>query len=143
MTATAGQVAQTDPPGTPGTTGPTALTPEALLVPDTAVERRLPVQDQVALGDLQLRKEVTKWVLALFAVTNLVVIGFIVYAFVQETSLIRAKASGYAAYSVVTNGVVMALIAATAAQLGAVLFAVATYLFPNRGGQSGGPPSGD
>lgn len=123
------------------TTGPAAqapLTPEGIL---QGRNQPFTVQDQVALGDLDLRREVTKWVLALFAATNSVVILFIVYAFVQETSLIRAKASGYAAYSVVTNGVIMALIAATAAQLGAVLFAVATYLFPNRSGQGGGQPS--
>ena len=88
------------------------------------------IADQVALGDLDIRKDFAKEIIRLFSVTNGFVLALIVALMVADWVM---TGNGMAVGDrVITSAVVMSILGATTVQLGAVVLVMANYLFPKK-----------
>ena len=87
------------------------------------------VDDQVKLGDLELRKEVARKVVALFILANLFVLAFLGIIFAYDVILIR---HGFIMPGdrLITSELLMTLVGATAVQVGTIMVSISIYLFP-------------
>lgn len=105
---------------------------QAVSLVDQEREAGLTINERIALDEAGVRKVVTICTLILFGVTNTFVMLLVFLIFNSEVGLIRQTGSNYHSFQIVTKEVVMTLIWATAAQVGAVMLAISAYLFPRR-----------
>jgi hypothetical protein len=94
-----------------------ATTNEALEQEVASFSRR-PVDDEVALGDLEIRKKVTTHILWLFAAANVVVLAGLAIIYYGDLSLLQVGKIT-PAERIINSNVVMTLLGATTVQLGA------------------------
>jgi hypothetical protein len=96
----------------------------------------LTVHDQIALGDAELRKWMTRRVVWTFVGTNVAtLLAFAGLVLLDQHDLASGLAPGD---RIITSQVFMALLGATTVQVGAIAITIAGYLFPRRAG--GGTP---
>jgi|GEM_PF-4874653 len=91
------------------------------------------VDEKIALADAETRRTLVRWMLFFFGGTNAFVMLLLGIVFYHEYWLIIDPARNYAAFQIVTKDVIMTLIAATAAQVGAIMLAISAYFFPRKG----------
>lgn len=95
------------------------------------VERDISVQDRVALGELSLRQEAARKILIIFLAANVLVLTGLAVCFAFDVALLRQTLIK-PDERLVTTEVVMTVIGATTVQLGAIMYTIARYLFPDR-----------
>ncbi|HEY1751836.1 MAG TPA: hypothetical protein VGG29_11260 [Caulobacteraceae bacterium] len=86
--------------------------------------------DQVALGDLSIRRDFARNVMILFGVANVFVLFALTGAFVMDCIQLWAGKIG-PTQRVVSGQVVMALLGATTVQLGTVVYTITRAIFPS------------
>ena len=106
----------------------TALSEESLSLGGEVAKFRN-VDDEVALGDLEIRKVFARNVMLLFAATNVFVMIGLGWVATDESSKIAGHTL-LAADRIVNANVVMALLGATTVQLGTVIYTIARAIFP-------------
>ncbi len=88
----------------------------------------VPVKDQIALSDAIIRRNVATWILALFGVVNIFMLGFIVWlAWMDHAEMVTGLIKP--ADRLVDNKVVIALPGATTVQLGAIAVIITRFVF--------------
>ena len=88
------------------------------------------VDDQVALGDLGIRKDFAKNTMILFAISNVAVLiglGIVIWLEAEQLAggIIKPE------QRIIDHRVIMALLGATTVQLGTVIFTIARAIFPS------------
>ena len=114
-------------------TGRAAGTATVTAVSLDGVSRRLGVSvaERIALRTQFLREWVAGGIMALFIVAN----GVTLFAVDRLVRLDQSNIEAHLikpAYRIITNQVIMALLGATAVQVGAIAVIIAQYLFPGR-----------
>jgi hypothetical protein len=89
----------------------------------------LSVADQIALGDQDIRRQVSLYIIWLFAVANVFVLIGLGVAYWQDCAQLAAKLIR-PEQRIVTSNVVMALLGATTIQLGTVIVTITRAIFP-------------
>lgn len=102
---------------------------------ELAASGLIDVEVEERLADIKNRNRLVVGMMALFVISNIVVLGLISWAFLLDIDLLKAEMIG-ADGRLITPGVVMAVTGATTVQLGAVIVTIASYLFRRQG--SGG-----
>jgi hypothetical protein len=87
--------------------------------------------DQVALGDLAIRKSFARNIIWLFTGVNVIVLIGVGLIFNADCQQISARQIA-PAQRIISSHVVMALIGATTVQLGTVVLTIAQAIFPRR-----------
>lgn len=103
----------------------------------STVERsfRTPEQE-IALGDLQIRKNFATRIMVVFAIANIfVLIGL--YVVFRQDGLQLAAGQVKATERIVDGKVIMALLGATTVQLGTVIYTITRAIFPSAGAGKG------
>ena len=91
-------------------------------------ELGVPVKDQIALSDAAIRRNVAAWIMALFGIVNLFMLGFIVWlAWMDHAEMVTGLIKP--ADRLVDNKVVIALLGATTVQLGAIAVIITKFVF--------------
>lgn len=85
--------------------------------------------DQVALGNLEIRRRFADRVMWLFAGSNIFVLAGLAWVFHQDSVQLAAKLV-LPAQRVIDGKVVMALLGATTVQLGTVVLTITKAVFP-------------
>ena len=93
------------------------------------VEQFRSAADQVALGDLAIRKQFAKDVMLLFAIANVFVLIGLGVVFWMDCAHLAAGVIK-PSERVISEKVIMSLLAATTVQLGTVIFTIARAIFP-------------
>ena len=92
------------------------------------------VNDQIALGDLGIRKDFARNTMILFAISNVaVLIGLGILIGLESSQL--ADEIIMPEQRIVDHRVIMALLGATTVQLGTVIFTIARAIFPTGSAQ--------
>lgn len=91
----------------------------------------LSVNDQVTLGEHELRIKMAQRLLSVFLLANAVVFLGLAVFFGFDVTLVR-EGSVQPSERLVTAEVVMTVVGATTVQLGAIMFTIARYLFPSQ-----------
>lgn len=89
--------------------------------------------DQVALGDLGIRKTVARFLVVLFAVSNVFMLAFLGWLYWNDQAMIVQKIIS-PADRLASPAVLMALIGGTTVQLGTVVLTMTQAIFPRRSG---------
>ncbi len=97
-------------------------TEPVLLVGETGID------DQIKLANLKIRQNVSFWIMALFGVVNLFILGLIVWLAVVDQQELAAKLTG-AGDRLVDTRVLISLLGATTVQLGTVAVIMARSVF--------------
>ncbi len=90
------------------------------------------VADQVALGELDMRREAAKKIISLFKVTNIFVLGFLVLLLISDWIIYVGSGGKELPFRLIDKQVVMVLIGATTIQLGTIMLSISRFLFPTR-----------
>ena len=99
------------------------------------------IADKVALGDLDIRKQFARNVMALFAVANFFVLVGLGVVFWQDCAQLAAGRIK-PGERIIDGQVVMAVLGATTVQLGAVIYTITRAIFPLPPGAGGAGSSG-
>lgn len=94
------------------------------------------VDDEVRLGDLEIRRRFARHVMFLFAATNAFVMVGLGWLATREFAAITAGTLT-TDNRLITSDVVMALLGATTVQLGTVIYTIARAIFPTAPGGTG------
>ena len=99
---------------------------------DTVAEREgLSVADQIALQDAEQRKAITGRMLQTFIAANTVTLAGVALLVVLDEINLWSKLAP-AGDRIITQQVIIGLLAATTVQVGAITVIIARYLFPGR-----------
>jgi phage shock protein PspC (stress-responsive transcriptional regulator) len=104
--------------------------PRDINLDEEATAVGLSVEQQIALGEHRLRKDIAKWILCVFIAANVVVLAGLAASFGFDVTLLRGGTIA-PADRIVTSEVLMTVIGGTTVQLGAVMYLIANYLFPS------------
>jgi len=86
------------------------------------------VKDQIALSDAAIRRAAAVWIMVLFGIVNIFMLGFIVWlAWMDHAEILQGLAKP--ADRLVNPEVVIALLGATTVQLGAIAVIMVKFLF--------------
>lgn len=88
------------------------------------------VSEKIALGTHWLRVWVAIAILVVFTIMNGLVLWGINRALNFDFTMISAKTAGYERF--INTAVITSVVGATTVQLGAIMFAITKFLFPNR-----------
>lgn len=91
--------------------------------------RGLSVEEEIALGEYDLRKTTAKKILWVFIGANVVVFIGLGVIFGYDVTLLHQKLV-MPSDRLLTTEVIMTVVGATTVQLGAIMFTMARYLFP-------------
>lgn len=107
------------------------MTAEVVSLDKEAVRERLSVDDEIKLGDAQLRQWMTNRVVRAFGLANGVTLAALgVLVVLDEINIwLHLIVPGD---RIVTPHVIMALLGATTVQVGAITVIISRYLFPGR-----------
>jgi hypothetical protein len=89
------------------------------------------VDEQIALGDLEMRRRLVRALLWFFGVTNFFALAATAVVFGYDIALLRAG-SVQASQRLVTTELLMTIIGATTVQVGVIMVTISNYLFPKR-----------
>jgi hypothetical protein len=92
-------------------------------------EAKFTTAERVALGDLAIRRTVAWFLVGLFAASNLFMLGFVGWLYANDQSMI-GEGLIMAPDRLIDGNVVMALIAGTTVQLGAIVLTMTRGIFP-------------
>lgn len=90
--------------------------------------------DQIALGDLEIRKQFAAQIIKLFVFSNLFVMVALGVCFWSDYTQIASRLISED-HRIIDNKVIMALLGATTVQLGAVIYTMTQAIFPTQGGK--------
>lgn len=90
----------------------------------------LTVPERIALGTHKLRVVVAVVILIVFGIMNGLVLLGINRALNFDFAMLLAKTVGYERF--INTAVITSILGATTVQLGAIMFAITKFLFPNR-----------
>jgi len=89
----------------------------------------LPVEDQIALSDADIRRKVSIWIMGLFGVVNGITLVLLIgLAWLDQQDLVRGLIKP--GDRLVDAQVLLGLLGATTVQLGAIAVIMARYIFP-------------
>ena len=108
---------------------------------DARVGALVTTDDQVALGDLEIRKTFARSVIGLFVVANVLVLIGLGAVFSVDCLQIAAKQIA-PDQRIVNSSVIIALLGATTVQLGAVVLTIARAIFPGAAMRAASGPPG-
>ena len=103
---------------------PVGITVETL----SGVSEEFSVADKIALGDAQMRKLVSFWIMILFGAVNGFTLVFIAWLACVDQHELKIQMI-YPGERLVTAQLVMALLGATTVQLGTISVIMAKYVF--------------
>jgi hypothetical protein len=104
---------------------------EVISLDDVAEREGLSVADQIALQDAEQRKAITGRMLQTFIAANTVTLVGVALLVVLDEINLWAKLAP-AGDRLITQQVIIGLLAATTVQVGAITVIIARYLFPGR-----------
>jgi hypothetical protein len=104
---------------------------EVISLDDVAEREGLSVADQIALQDAEQRKAITGRMLQTFIAANTVTLAGVALLVVLDEINLWAKLAP-AGDRIITQQVIIGLLAATTVQVGAITVIIARYLFPGR-----------
>jgi hypothetical protein len=104
---------------------------EVISLDDVAEREGLSVADQIALQDAEQRKAITGRMLQTFIAANTVTLVGVALLVVLDEINLWAKLAP-AGDRIITQQVIIGLLAATTVQVGAITVIIARYLFPGR-----------
>jgi len=91
--------------------------------------QRVQIQEHILLGEHTLRTRIALFVLAAFIATNGAILFGLYLALEMDLAMARVGNSTHIRF--IDQVVIGSLLAATTTQLGAIIFVIARYLFPN------------
>ena len=87
------------------------------------------VTDQISYGTFELKSQLARWLVWIFAGTNLFVAGLVAFLAWLDLQLITVE-MGYSKERLINHTVIMALIGATTVQVGIIAVSLFGSLFP-------------